>query len=61
MEFSYRIIGNFCIFNLPKDILLKNNINKLKSTITEIIDQGYFNILLNLSEIPRIDGTGLGA
>ncbi|MDD3014582.1 MAG: STAS domain-containing protein [Candidatus Gastranaerophilales bacterium] len=61
MELSYRIIGNFCIFDLPKDIFLKNNVIKLKNTINEIIDQGYLNILLNLSNLPRIDGTGLGA
>lgn len=61
MELSHRIIGNFCIFDLPEDIFLKNNVIKLKSTINEIIDQGYSNILLNLSNISRIDGTGLGS
>jgi anti-anti-sigma factor len=60
MEFSYRIIGDFCIFDLSKDIFLKNNVTKLKSTINEIIEHGYSNVLLNFSNISRIDGSGLG-
>jgi len=59
MEFSYKIIGNFCIFDLTKDIFLKNNALKLKSTINEIIEEGYTNILLNFSKISRINGAEL--
>ncbi len=55
-----RKIGEFYIIDVPKDTFSKNKIDDLKKFISEIIDQGALNILLNMTEIEKIDGVGLG-
>ena len=60
MGINYRIIGEFCIIDLANDAFLAKNTDKLKSTMSEIISNGTANILLNMSNIMKIDGAGLG-
>lgn len=61
MEANLRKIGEFCIIDLPNNSFLKENLNQLKSSIDDIIDQGFKHILLNMTQIAKIDGLGLGA
>jgi len=61
MEINLRKIGEFCIIDLPAEIFLKSNIEFLKKAIEEILEEGFVNILLNMSKLSKIDGTGLGA
>jgi len=60
MAIKLRKIGEFCIVDLASNSFETENISLLKNTINEIIDQGFKHILLNMTEITRIDGTGLG-
>jgi anti-anti-sigma factor len=60
MGIDFRIIGEFCIIDLACDTFSGENMEKLKSTINEIISNGSSNILLNMANIMKIDGTGLG-
>lgn len=60
MTVKLRKIGEFCIIDLAHDSFLKENISLLKDTVSEVIDQGFIHILLNMTNIAKIDGTGLG-
>lgn len=60
MGVNLRKIGEFCIVDLSGDAFVKENIALLKITIDEIIDQGFKHILLNMSQVSRIDSLGLG-
>jgi len=61
MELKTRRIADFVVIDLPHDIFTDGNINYLKNTIVDLIEQGSPNILLNMIEISKIDGVGLGA
>ena len=60
MGINFRKIGEFCIIDLAGDTFNGTNINMLKNIISEIINDGTSNILLNMSNIAKIDGAGLG-
>ena len=61
MGVNLRKIGEFCIVDLKDNAFTKESIEELKTTVSEIIDQGFQHILLNMTEIPKIDSIGLGA
>lgn len=58
---NFRKIEELCIIDVPQDIFLKDNISKLKELINDVIEQGCLRIMLNMSEITKIDGASLGA
>lgn len=61
MKINLRKIGEFCIVDLPADIFSKDNIEILKKSIEEILEQGFINILFNMDKINKIDGMGIGS
>ena len=61
MEISRRIIGDYTIVDLPEDIFVEENIFKFKKFISEIIEDGHLNLLLNMNKVTKIDGPGLAA
>jgi len=60
MDINLRKIGELCIIDLPQNIFSQNNSVELKNVVNNLIDDGYLNILLNMANIAKIDGTGLG-
>ena len=61
MNTKLRKIGEFYIVDLPHNIFMRENANKLNRMINNIIFVGIENILLNLTKVQKIDGIGLGA
>ncbi len=60
MTITHKIIGDICILNLPENILEKGNSVKLLEKVNEVIEDDFLNIILDMTEIKKIDGTGLG-
>jgi len=60
MTIDHKVIGELCILNLPEDIFEKGSSSALFEKINEVIEANYLNIILDMSQIKKIDGSGLG-
>lgn len=60
MKWSFMKFDDYCIINLPKDIFEKENIDKLKSLMEELADDGNKTFLLNMGQLSKINDVGLG-
>jgi anti-anti-sigma factor len=60
MELISRKIGEFYIVDTHSDIFKREFVNDLKNTVSELIEDDVKNILVNLAEVQKIDGVGLG-
>lgn len=61
MTVNFKKLGEFCIVELPKNILKKEYVDDFKNAINEIIEQEAKYVLVNLINIANIDGIGLGS
>lgn len=60
MEINQRKIGDFCFLDLPADVFSKTKIEFLKSAVEDILEEGFTNLMFNMSQICKIDGTAIG-
>lgn len=60
MTLNIKKTGQFCVIDLPVNIFADENSSQLKKVICEMVEQGVLDIILNLSEVQKIDGKGLG-
>jgi anti-anti-sigma factor len=60
MTITHKIIGDICILNLPENIFEKSNSIKLLEKVNEVIEDDFRNVILDMTEIKKIDGCGLG-
>ena len=60
MKWSFTKFDDYCIINLPKDVFEKENIDKLKSLMEELSDDGSKTFLLNMGQLSKINDVGLG-
>ena len=60
MKWSFTKFDDYCIINLPKDVFEKENIDKLKSLMEELADDGSKTFLLNMGQLSKINDVGLG-
>ena len=61
MQLEERIVGNVAVVKVTGDITLnKGGDVLLKDKVQSLIQQGYRNLLIDLSEVSYVDSAGLG-
>ncbi len=60
MEMQERTVGGVTVLDLKGKLLMGDDEEALRKTIKDMIDGGKTKILLNLSEVNRMDSAGLG-
>jgi len=60
MKIEKRKKGNVTILDLKGKILFGDGIEELRTSINNVIKDNEKNLLLNFSEVPYLDSTGLG-
>ena len=61
MKWSFTKFNDYCIIDLPKNVFEKENIEKLKSLMEKLMDDGCKTFLLNMGQLSKINDTGLSA
>jgi anti-sigma B factor antagonist len=61
MEIQIRISGNVTIIDLSGNLTIGRSEESLRETVKKLIDEERRFLLLNLSEVPAIDSSGVGA
>ena len=61
MEIHIRTSGNVTILDLSGNLIIGRSEENLRETVIKLIDEERRFFLLNLSEAPTIDSSGIGA
>jgi len=61
MDIQIRISGNVTIIDLSGNLTIGRSEESLRETVKKLIDDERRYLLLNLSEVPAIDSSGVGA
>ena len=61
MEIHIRTSGNVTILDLNGSLIIGRSEESLRETVKQLIDEERRFLLLNLSEVPTIDSSGIGA
>jgi anti-sigma B factor antagonist len=61
MEIQIRTSGSVTILDLTGNLTIGSNEENLRETVKRLIDEERRHLLLNLSEVPTIDSSGIGA
>jgi len=59
MKLSFTKFEDYCIIDLQKNVFEKENIEKLKSLIEKLTEEGCKTFLLNMGQLSKINDTGL--
>ncbi|HLI64025.1 MAG TPA: STAS domain-containing protein [Terriglobales bacterium] len=60
MKTSTRLVGEVVIIDTIGELRLGVATNVLRGVVSELLQQGYRNILLNLRDVRHIDSAGVG-
>lgn len=60
LTISQRQAGDVVILDLKGKILIGEGEDRLRETVTRLLEGGKTKILLNLAEVPYVDSAGLG-
>jgi anti-sigma B factor antagonist len=61
MDIQIRTTGNIKIIDLSGNLTIGRSEESLRSTVTNLLAEEHKYLLLNLSEVPMIDSSGIGA
>jgi anti-sigma B factor antagonist len=61
MEIHIRTTGSVTILDLSGNLTIGSSEENLRETVRNLIDEQRVFLLLNLSEVPTIDSSGIGA
>ncbi len=61
MEIQIRTSGGVTILDLSGNLTIGRSEESLRDTVKKLIEEGRKFLLLNLSEVPTIDSSGIGA
>src|SRR5262249_61038136 len=61
MEIQIRTSGSVTILDLNGNLIIGRSEENLRETVKKLIDEERRFLLLNLSEVPTIDSSGIGA
>jgi anti-sigma B factor antagonist len=61
MEIHIRTSGSVTILDLSGNLIIGRSEESLRETVRRLIDEERRCVLLNLSEVPTIDSSGIGA
>ena len=61
MEIHIRISGNVTIIDLSGNLTIGRSEESLRETVKKLIDEERRFLLINLTEVPAIDSSGVGA
>jgi anti-sigma B factor antagonist len=61
MEIHIRTSGNVTILDLSGSLIIGKSEESLRETVKRLIDEERKFLLLNLSDVPTIDSSGIGA
>ena len=60
MRINQRTAGSVTILNLAGRITRNDGYGELRSTLNPLLKQGHTRFLVNLADVPYMDGTGIG-
>jgi anti-sigma B factor antagonist len=60
MGVSIRKVGSVAIIDLSGKLMGRPEAEEFKGGITQLLKEGYKNVLVNLAEVPWVNSTGLG-
>src|SRR5689334_20476959 len=60
MEISVRSVGNIAVIDLQGNLILRENADELFEKIQHVICAGSPQILINLTQLTRMDSYGIG-
>jgi anti-sigma B factor antagonist len=61
MEIHLRTSGSVTILDLQGNLTIGRSEEQLRETINQLLADGHNQLLINLSEVPTIDSSGIGA
>ncbi len=61
MEIHIRNSGSVTIIDLSGSLIIGKSEESLRTTINRLIEEERMHLLLNLSDVPMIDSSGIGA
>ncbi|HZS45270.1 MAG TPA: STAS domain-containing protein [Blastocatellia bacterium] len=61
MQIKERTVDGVVILDVSGKILIGDGEVQLKRKLTQLLDQGHRQMILNLGEVPYMDSSGLGA
>src|SRR5215510_5059100 len=61
MEIHIRTTGSVTILDLNGNLIIGSSEESLRETVRNLIDEQRVFLLLNLSDVPTIDSSGIGA
>jgi anti-sigma B factor antagonist len=61
MDIHIRTTGNIKIIDLSGNLTIGKSEESLRDTVTSLLAEEHKYLLLNLSEVPMIDSSGIGA
>ena len=60
MEISVRSVGNITVIDLQGNLILRENADELYEKVQHVISTGSPQILINLTQLIRMDSYGIG-
>src|SRR5882724_2945838 len=60
MEISVRSVGNIAVIDLTGNLILRENADELFEKVQQTINGGSNQILINLTDLIRMDSYGIG-
>ena len=60
MEIRVRSVGNVAVIDLKGNLILRENADELHDKVVQTINGGSIHILINLTELVRMDSYGIG-
>lgn len=60
MDISVRRQSGINLLILRGDFKLGQAVDEFRSTVTDLVDNGEFNVVVNLAEVPMMDSSGIG-
>ena len=61
MEIHFRTEGSVTILDLQGNLTIGRSEEQLRETVNQLLAEGHKHLLINLSEVPTIDSSGIGA